>query len=221
MHLRRSQPAQGDDSQPREDALQKLFVLGDSISMHYGPYLAEMLRGVLAYARKEPTSEPPPDLPYPADANGGDSSAALAYLRERLGSLDPDVLLVNCGLHDIKTDPHSGASQVSPDRYRANLREMAALVAAAGVRTFWVRTTPLDDATHNSRSVGFHRYHRDVIRYNEIADAVWKGAGIPIIDLYTFTCNVGPELYCDHVHLTMRVRELQAAYIAGSLLASL
>jgi hypothetical protein len=39
--------------------------------------------------------------------------------------------------------------------------------------------------------------------------------------LYTFTCNVGPELYCDHVHLTMRVRELQAAYIAGSLLASL
>lgn len=201
--------------------MQKLFVLGDSISIHYGPYLAEMLHGVLAYARKEATPGSPPDLPYPADANGGDSGAVLAYLREHLVTLDPDILLLNCGLHDLKTDPRSGAKQVPPDRYRMNLREVTQLVAAQGVRTFWVRTTPLDDATHNSRSVGFHRYHRDVVLYNEIADAVWKGAGIPIIDLYTFTCNLGPELYCDHVHLTTRVRELQAAYIAGSLLASL
>jgi len=199
--------------------LQKLFVVGDSISIHYGPYLAEMLRGVLAYARKEATPSPPPDLPYPADANGGDSSTALAYLREHLTALDPDILLLNCGLHDLKTDPHSGAKQVPPDRYRANLREMTELVAARGVRTFWVRTTPLDDATHNSRSVGFHRYHRDVVLYNEIADAVLKGARIPIIDLYTFTCNLGTDLYCDHVHFAVRVRELQAAYVAGSLLA--
>jgi lysophospholipase L1-like esterase len=201
--------------------LRKLFVLGDSISIHYGPCLAEMLRGVLAYARKEAVLRPPPELPYLADANGGDSSAALAYLREHLAALGPDILLLNCGLHDLKTDPQSGAKQVPPDRYRMNLREVTQVVAAQGVRTFWVRTTPLDDATHNSRSVGFHRYHRDVVLYNETADAVLRGAGIPIIDLYTFTCNLGADLYCDHVHFTTRVRELQAAYIAGSLLASL
>jgi len=195
-------------------------VLGDSISVHYGPYLAQMLRGVLEYGRKESVAQPSPELPYPGDANGGDSSMVLAYVRERLAGLSPDLLLLNCGLHDLRTDPQDGAKQVPPDRYRANLHEIAQLVGRHTARAFWVRTTPLDDETHNSRNVGFHRFHRDVILYNEIADAVFEGAGVPIIDLYTFTLNLGVGLYCDHVHFTDRVCELQAAYIAGALLAS-
>jgi len=199
--------------------LRKLYVLGDSISVHYGPYLAQMLRGVLAYGRKEPVAQLSPDLPYPADANGGDSNMVLAYLREHLAVFSPDPLLLNCGLYDLRTDPQDGAKQVPPDRYRANLHEIAQLVGRHTVRAFWVRTTPLDDEARNSRSVGFHRFHRDVILYNEIADAAFERAGVPIIDLYTFTLNLGDGLYCDHVHFTTRVRELQAAYIAGSLLA--
>jgi lysophospholipase L1-like esterase len=203
----------------REGALRKLFVLGDSISIQYGPYLAQMLRGAFAYSRKEPMVRPSPDLPYSADANGGDSSMVLAYLRQWLAVISPDVLLLNCGLHDLRTDPQIGTKQVPPDRYRANLRGIAQLVGCHGARTVWVRTTPVDDETHNSQSVGFHRFGRDVLRYNEIADGVFNEAGIPTIDLYTFTLNLGDGPYCDHVHFTARVRELQAAYIAGSLLA--
>lgn len=200
--------------------MRRLFVLGDSISVHYGPYLAQMLQGVLEYGRKEPVARPSLELPYPGDANGGDSSMVLAYLRERLNELSSDLLLLNCGLHDLRTGPQDEMKQVPPARYRANLHEIAQLVRRHRVRTFWVRTTPLDDETHNSRNVGFHRFHQDVILYNEIADAVFERAGIPIIDLYTFTLNLGEGVYCDHVHFATRVRELQAAYIAGSLLAS-
>jgi lysophospholipase L1-like esterase len=199
--------------------LEKLFVLGDSISMHYGPYLAQMVRGVYEYARKEATAQPLPDLGYPVDSNGGDSSMVLSYLREHLARIAPDLLVLNCGLHDVKTDPQAGTKQVPPDRYQDNLRDIAALVRRQGVRTVWVRTTPVDDETHNSRSTSFHRFADDVVRYNEIADAALAEAGIPTIDLYTFTLNLGDGVYCDHVHFTERVRQLQAAYIAGALMA--
>lgn len=207
------------EHQPRGGSLQKLFVLGDSISMHYGPYLAKMVRGVFDYARKEASEQPLSDLRYPVDPNGGDSSMVLAYLQAQLAGIAPDLLLLNCGLHDVKTDPQEGTKQVPPDRYQDNLRDVAALVHRHRVRTLWVRTTPVDDKTHNSRSMSFHRFAEDVIRYNGIADAVLAEAGIPAIDLYTFTLNLGDGVYCDHVHFTERVRELQAAYIAGALMA--
>ena len=36
-----------------------------------------------------------------------------------------------------------------------------------------------------------------------------------MIDLYTFTRNLGPDLYCDHVHFHEHVREKQGAFVAG------
>lgn len=199
--------------------MQKLFVLGDSISIQYGPYLAQMLRGVFEYARKEAEAQPPVASRYPADTNGGDSSMVLAYLEAQLAKIASDLLLLNCGLHDVKVDPQDGTKQVPPDRYQANLRDIVRLVRRNRTRAVWVRTTPVDDETHNSRSTSFYRFGRDVIHYNEIADTVFAEAGIPVIDLYTFTLNLGDGVYCDHVHFTERVRALQAAYIAGSLLA--
>ncbi len=203
----------------RVTTVKRLFVLGDSISVHYGPYLKLMVQGVLHYARKSGAGEPPPDQGYPVDANGGDSSMVLAYLRERLVAHLPDLLLLNCGLHDLRTDPTSGVKQVGPDRYRRNLAEIADLVRDRDVHTVWVRTTPVDDDTHNTRSVGFHRFNRDVVSYNGIADSVFGEAGFPIVDLYAFTHCLGADLFCDHVHFVQRVRELQAAFIAGYLLA--
>ncbi|MDF3127913.1 hypothetical protein P0Y35_01760 [Kiritimatiellaeota bacterium B1221] len=42
---------------------------------------------------------------------------------------------------------------------------------------------------------------------------------IPIIDLNTFTRNLGDDIYCDHVHFLEAVRQQQAGYIAGWLSA--
>lgn len=40
---------------------------------------------------------------------------------------------------------------------------------------------------------------------------------VPVLDLYQFTLNLGEESYIDHVHYNEKVRALQAAFIAGSL----
>jgi Na+-transporting NADH:ubiquinone oxidoreductase subunit NqrA len=81
----------------------------------------------------------------------------------------------------------------------------------------WVRTTDVVDDIHNTRISQFHRFHEDVLAYNQVADQVMTSNGVPTIDLYTFTREFGAGAYCDHVHFTEEVRRLQAAYIAGFL----
>ena len=197
--------------------MKKIYVLGDSISLHYGPYLEKCLAGSMRYTRKQETDEARLSLDRPQGANGGDSSMVLAFLRaaQQAGGLAADVLLLNCGLHDIKTDPATGRKQVPLRRYRENLRAIVAVVRAMQLELVWIRTTPCDEQTHNRPGMPFHRFRADCEAYNAAADAIMKKAGVPVIDLYALTRNLGPDLYCDHVHFHEHVREKQAAYIAG------
>ena len=201
--------------------MKSLYVLGDSISMHYGPYLDTYLRGLMAYARKSGEDEALLDLDMPQGANGGDSAMVLGYLRARAVSnpIKADLLLFNCGLHDIKTDIATGAKQVPIGRYVANLEAIVSEIRRMGPSPVWVRTTPCDGEIHNARKKDFHRFSRDVVEYNAVADGIMAAQGVPSLDLYTFTTNLGPDLYCDHVHFQEGVREKQAAFLAGALTA--
>jgi lysophospholipase L1-like esterase len=195
----------------------RLYVLGDSISIQYGPYLERYVSGRLGYARKSAAEEAALDLPNPQGDNGGDSSMVLAFLnaKEQTGGIPADLLLLNCGLHDIKTDPQTGSKQVAVDAYRANLRQMVEIIGRLGLQLLWVSTTPCDETIHNARQQSFHRFAADVARYNAVADEIMRAAGVPIVDLFTFTLALGPDLYCDHVHFHESIRALQAAYLAG------
>ena len=197
-----------------------LFLIGDSISIQYDIYLKQYLRGRCTLEGKRGEAEVLRNLDIPTGANGGDSGMVLKYLRAapehgEIGS--PDAILINCGLHDIKSV--DGKRQVEPELYRANLE---GIVAAAGVlaRTcIWIRTTPLNEKIHNSRQTEFSRFERDLETYNRIADEVMERRRIATIDLHRFTLALGPgeELWADHVHFPAEVQRLQAAYIAGRL----
>lgn len=201
----------------------KIYVVGDSISIHYGPYLQAYLTGVIAYARKEGEEEALLNLDLPQGANGGDSSMVLAFLKGKAvsGGIKTDWLLVNCGLHDIKTIPSTGTKQVSLEQYAKNLRAITEVVASMGLKLVWIRTTPCDEAVHNPLSPNFHRFAADNVAYNGVADQIMNAANVPMIDLYTFTKNLGADVYCDHVHFQVPVREKQAAFIAGWLMGSI
>ena len=199
----------------------KLHILGDSISMHYGPYVEKFLAGTAwTYSRKE---GPVGSIDHGGGANGGDSAAVLGYLRDcRAAGLRWDLLLVNCGLHDIKTDPATGARQVREDDYRANLQAVTALAPALAGRMAWIRTTHVVDAIHLRHNSAFHRHADDQARYNAIADAVMAAAGITVIDLDRLTRAIGgDEVFCDHVHFTEPVRVTQGAFLAGWLAGEL
>ncbi len=196
----------------------RVHVIGDSISMQYGPYLEQALAGAARYSRKTDGVQGPGGLDTPQGANGGDSAMVLAHLEalEASGGLEADVLLVNCGLHDIKRDPVTGAMQVPIEAYETHVQGIVAVAGRLGVQLVWVRTTPCDEFIHNQRcTMGFLRFGADVAAVNRVADAVMRAAGVPVIDLYGFTCNLGPDLYLDHVHFREPIRAQQAAYIAG------
>jgi lysophospholipase L1-like esterase len=195
----------------------RIYVIGDSISVHYGPYLQAFLEGTIEYARKEGEEEALLDLDNPQGANGGDSSMVLSFLRAKAasGGIDADLLLVNCGLHDLRTDPDTGMHQVPLEQYAGNLRAIVQTVGDLRPNLIWIRTTPCDERVHNREGMGFYRFAADCKAYNRTADRIMAEAGVPSIDLYAFTLNLGPDLYCDHVHFHEHIRQKQAAFIAG------
>ncbi len=204
--------------------LPRLFVIGDSISIQYGDALERRLAGLFRYDRKRDDAGAPKalsDLDVPTGANGGDSAMVLAYLRHRRASapIAADVLLLNCGLHDIKADTVTRVRQVEPAAYEANLRAIVGEIAAMGPTPIWVRTTPALEAVHNRPDSAFLRFAADVAAYNGIADRVMAEAGVASLDLFTFSMGFVPAGFCDHVHYTEQVREEQARFLADGLTA--
>ena len=199
--------------------LPKLYVIGDSISIQYGPYLEKYTQGTWQYARKGDEGQAAKNLDIPTGANGGDSQMVLEFLKKILRdkSFQPEVLLLNCGLHDIKRDATTNAIQVDSASYRANLNGILDLLKNRNIKVVWMRTTPVEDERHNSRSKAFKRYARDLDAYNAIADEVMAQNKVPTIDLYAFTKNLGSDHFIDHVHYDEPARAAQAAYIAGYL----
>ncbi len=199
----------------------RIYLIGDSISIQYGPFLQAYLHGIMDYSRKEGTQEALLNLDEPQGANGGDSAMVHSFLREmaRNGGIDADLLLLNCGLHDIKTDPQTGKRQVSESSYAENLHKIIQIMSELKPQLLWIRTTPCDETVHNTPGKTFHRFAADVITYNKCADAIMTEAGVPILDLFSFTLNLGPDLYCDHVHFREPIRQKQAAFLAGWLMA--
>lgn len=199
-----------------------LLVMGDSISVHYGPFLAESVAGTYQVQRLGDALEALTNLDIPRGANVGDSDNALKILRPicEAGKMTWDTLLLNCGLHDIRRHMSTQAYQVPIERYRTNLEQIVSLMKPQPTRLVWVRTTPCDEKIHNQRATGFHRYSADVEAYNEVADTVMKAGGIQTIDLYNFTLSLdlGSAVFSDHVHFPEPVRKKQADFIASKLI---
>lgn len=198
-----------------------VFVIGDSISIQYGPFLERLLTPEIGYARKSGDEAAMVDLDVPRGANGGDSSMVRTYLEALAADgFSCGWLLLNCGLHDIKRAVDSDQCQIGLEAYRANLRAIFACAATIAQATIWIRSTPVIDAIHNaSPKRSFHRYATDLAAYNAAADAIASEAGLRIIDLHQATASYGAEAFRDHAHFHEPIQQAQAAFIAGHLRA--
>jgi len=202
-----------------------IYVVGDSISIQYGPFIERALGDAVGYGRKEGEAEALLNLDEPQGANGGNSGQVRRFLEGLVNrrGFHKNLMLINCGLHDIKTDPATGAIAVEPDAYRDNLNAIVDLAGSLADGMAWVRTTAVEDELHAKRGAGFNRIDADVDRYNAIADAVMADRGVPVIDLHGFSrrLGVGGEVSRDGVHFHEPVRRQQGAFIAGWVLGRL
>ena len=198
-------------------SMTSFFLLGDSISIHYGPFLKERIAAWATLGRKEGHIG---NLDIAEGANGGDSTLCLDYLTACFKKPDfkYDWLLLNCGAHDIRRGVEPPyALQTPPEKYAANLDAIAALTRRHRQRLIWITTCPVFEEVHNKPSAMFHRFHADVKAYNAIARQWCERNDIPILDLYAFTLPHCPFAFCDHAHFAEPFRVLQAQFLATEL----
>ena len=196
-----------------------IFIIGDSISIHYGPYLKAFLPTGYSYDRKRGLHHALKDLDNPVGANGGDSRQVLDYLDEeyRMGT-KYDILLVNCGLHDIRRYLDKTGIQVPLSEYTTNIEKIISIGKEMSETIVWVDTTPVIDQVHNSHSDKMHRFSRDLAVYRGAANWIMNEYEVPVIYLHSFTESFGSKAFIDHVHFIESVREKQADFIKNSLL---
>lgn len=199
-----------------------LFVIGDSISCYYGKYLETYVQGVMSYDRKGGTNVLKDLDDCTNGVNGGDSSMVLTYMREVVKHdwFNPNILLLNCGLHDTKWNVVEDRLQVPPDDYRVNITSILNLAKSKKIAPVWVNTTPLNPRTVKPPDIKIWHRQNDIDAYNTIATEIMRDHDVPIIDLNGFTSNLGADIYLngtDHVHYNEETAAKQAAFIAGAL----
>jgi hypothetical protein len=196
----------------RGQGIPSVHVVGDSVSIHYGPHLDSLLEGNARYSRKEASAG---GFDVSSDANGRDSSELLRHLADCLNQGRKwDVLVMNAGLHDIRR--RNGVLQTSFIMYYDNLREISSIAHRIARRTVWVQTTPVDEKIHNSLKTEYQRYQEDVKRVNTIAAQVMLDASIAVFDLSPLErLEVLENIRQDHVHYSRTFRMLQAAALFG------
>jgi lysophospholipase L1-like esterase len=190
--------------------LPKVVLIGDSIRLGYAPLVAKRLQGKAV-------------IVSPA-ANGGDSSNVLKNLRTWVIQEQPDVVYLNCGLHDLKLDKTSKKHQVPLEQYEANLKEIVARIRKeTKAALVFASTTPILDDRHAKRKASFDRFEADVLRYNRTAIAVMQELKVPVHDLHRVVEQGDPQklLLADGTHYTEAGKERQAEAVADYVLRQL
>jgi lysophospholipase L1-like esterase len=171
--------------------LKTVVLVGDSIRLGYQETVKAHLVGFGGVAA--PTE------------NGGDSGKVLAHLDRWVIDWKPDVVHLNCGLHDVKDDPSQPGLQVPLEEYRENLEAIFRRLRDETAATLiWATTTPVIEARHQ-RAKPFARRNADIDRCNAAArEAAGAIGGIAINDLNAFLRDEPLEelMMEDGVHFT-------------------
>lgn len=202
--------------------MKKIFLIGDSISLYYHQFLKDLLKNEAIYYRKGDEEEIQVALHDPNNpfgANGGDSKQVIKYLQQMNNKkVKYDLLLINCGLHDIRTERNTQKKQTTPEEYEENLQKIITIGKKIAHQMIWISTTHVNDELHNKRKKGYLRYNQDVEKYNEIAQKVMEQNQMETIDLYQYTKRLEEnDMYRDHVHFTDRISQKQAEFIVESI----
>ena len=177
-----------------------VVLIGDSIRMGYQDHVISQLAGrAEIWVPKE---------------NGGDSRNILAHLDQWVFSRQPDLVHINCGLHDLKR-AFGAESEVPVDEYGRNVRQILQRLQRELDGVVWATTTPVDENWHHQNK-GFDRLEADVDAYNAAARAVAEDLGVPIDDLFAVVESEGKArlLIQDGVHFTEEGSQLLGRVVA-------
>ena len=156
--------------------------------------------------------------------NGGDSANVLAHLDEWVLRQKPDVVHLNCGLHDLKRSKTDGHHQVELDRYSENLRRIVARIReSTDAALVFADTTPILDERHARRGADSTGPRPTCGGTTTRPIAVMGELGVPVHDLHWVVEQGGPEtmLGPDGTHYTAAGSDRLAEAVADCVLRQL
>lgn len=161
--------------------MKKVILIGDSIRMGY----QETVRNLLADCA---------DVWGP-EQNGGNSENVGAHLDEWVISRRPDIVHLNCGLHDLRKDFGRHTAAVPLEQYEENIRNiLSRLQTNTNAVVIWASTTPVNEKWHHATK-GFDRLEADVAAYNACAQRVAGALNVAVNDLFSVIQSAG----CDRI----------------------
>ena len=190
----------------QEPALPKVVLLGDSIRLGYAPLVEKLLAGKAIIVSPK--------------ANGGDSTNTLKNLEAWAIREQPDIVHLNCGIHDVKKSKKTGEHQVPAQQYEANLRRIVErLWKETKATVIFATTTPiLDERAAKSRAKAeYELLEASATQYNGIARKVMQELKVPVNDLRTVMPDASAReklISADGIHFTQEGREKLAAAVA-------
>lgn len=184
--------------------MHRALLLGDSIRLRYQKLVRTMLESEVI-------------VTGPIE-NCASTRHTRLRLRHWLEEAKPDIVHVNCGLHDLRHDTAAPGPQVPLDQYEVNVGEILKELVRYGTPAIWATTTPVDEARHTAMKAS-RRYEAEVQRYNSAAMRRATSAQAQVNDLHTMLLDAGAErlLEADGVHLTEEGSAAVAAAVASSL----
>ena len=169
--------------------MKRIILVGDSIRMGYQETVRAELVGWADVWRPE--------------QNGGTSENVLAHLDEWAITRQPDVLHLNCGLHDLTREFGQDTAAVPLDAYAKNVQAILTRVKTeTNAIVVWALTTPVNQEWHHHKNKPFDRFEMDVAAYNTVAADIARELGIVVNDLFATITSAGRDdlLLPDGVH---------------------
>jgi lysophospholipase L1-like esterase len=183
----------------------KVVLIGDSIRMGYQDLVAQELAADAQVWRP--------------DENGGTSANVLAHLDDWVIQRKPQIVHLNCGLHDLKTDRVTMEKAVALAQYVENVgRILGRIQRETHAILIWASTTPVNEEWH-ARAKTFDRYEADVSAYNRAAREVAERMAVPVNDLFEVIMRAGRDrlLSPDGVHFNEEGSALLGNHVAAAI----
>ena len=177
----------GQGAAPVPERLQKVLMIGDSISGGYGAEVIKLLEGkatvvklgAVAGYRIQNEAFWHGRSGTASTLDFGSAKACIVDLERfahHLSETKYDVIHFNFGLNDIYRG-RNGSWHNPVEQYEKDLDKIVTLLKTNGAKVIWANTTPIPD-NDPDRPAG------DDVIYNAAAEKVMKKHGIPINDLH-------------------------------------
>ncbi len=198
---------------PENPELPQVLIIGDSISIHYTPYVTEILKGEAVVKHHK--------------GNAGPTIRGIAKIDEWLGSNRWDVIHFNWGLWDMYGWEY-WKSDRSPAKYRERLKKLVGRLENTGAILIWATTTPVCHMPEKGMTNRF-KGGRAVVspetekEYLDVASEVMEQHGITVNDLHgLMEGKLDQYALADHdVHYNRDGRKKQAEQVAIAIRKSL